>query len=98
MTDAAAPPDDPKSRWALPRATNILLALAGATVAAFGLAAISSVSGPVLFSLVLTITVQPVRVALEKRGVPRSIATVTVILAVFALIAGFIGALFIALG
>lgn len=98
MTDAATPPEQPRARFAVPRATSILLALAGATVAAFGLAAISSIAGPVLFSLVLTITVQPVRVALEKRGVPRGVATVSVILAVFALLAGFITALFIALG
>lgn len=98
MTDAVPPPDDPATRPVVPRATGILLALAGATVAAFGLAAISSVSGPVLFSLVLTITVQPVRVALEKRGVPRGIATVIVIFAVFGLLAGFFAALFLALG
>jgi predicted PurR-regulated permease PerM len=104
VTDAAPPPDvpdvpdDPGVRPVIPRATNILLALAGATVAAFGLAAISSVSGPVLFSLVLTITVQPVRIALEKRGVPRGVATVSVILAVFGLLLGFMAALFLALG
>jgi predicted PurR-regulated permease PerM len=84
-------------RPAMPRATAILLALAGAAVTAFGLAAISSIAGPVLFALVLTITVQPVRVALERRGVPRGVATGSVILAVFALLAGFIGALFLAL-
>ncbi len=98
MTDAVPPPKAPKARFALPRATIILLSLAGATVAAFGLAAISSVSGPVLFALVLTITVQPVRVALEKRGVPRGVATGSVILAVFALLLGFLGAMFLALG
>jgi predicted PurR-regulated permease PerM len=84
-------------RPAVPRATTILLALAGATVTAFGLAAISSIAGPVLFALVLTVTVQPVRIALERRGVPRGLATGSVILAVFALLAGFIGALFLAL-
>lgn len=101
MTDAVPPPDvpdPPGPRPVIPRATGILLALAGATIAAFGLAAISSVSGPVLFALVLTITVQPVRVALEKRGVPRGVATVTVILAVFGLLLGFVAMLFLALG
>ena len=93
--DATASGSGP--RPALPRTTTILLALAGATVTAFGLAAMSSIAGPVLFALVLTITVQPVRIALERRGVPRGLATGSVILSVFALLAGFFAALFLAL-
>jgi len=101
MTDAAPPsevPDASGTRPVIPRASIILIALGGASVAAFGLAAASSIAGPVLFALVLTITVQPVRGALEKRGLPRGVATVSVIVAVFALLAGFFAALFIALG
>jgi len=98
MTDEAPPRAGAKRRPDPPRATTILLGLAGATVVAFGLAAISQIAGPVLFALVLTITVQPVRVALEKRGVPRGIATGSVIVSVFALLAGFFAALFLALG
>jgi predicted PurR-regulated permease PerM len=97
MTDDVAASGGSSRPAALPRATAILLALAGATVTAFGLAAISSIAGPVLFALVLTITVQPVRIALERRGIPRGIATGSVIIAVFALLAGFFGALFLAL-
>lgn len=85
-------------RAGISRATGILLALAGATVVAFGLASIRSIAAPVLFALILTITVQPVRVALERRGVPRGIATGSVIISVFALLAGFITLLFVALG
>ncbi len=45
--------------------------------------------GPVFFALVLTICVHPLRVWLEKRGVPRGIATGSVITAVTLLLLGF---------
>src|SRR6478736_647014 len=98
MTDEVVPPADELRRPGFPRATVILLGIAGGVAAAFGLAAISSIAGPVLFAMVLTITVQPVRVALEKRGVPRGIAPGPVIVSVFALLAGFFAGLFLALG
>ena len=82
---------------AMPRATIILLGLAGATVTVFGLAAIRGVAAPVAFALVLTICAHPIRAVLEKRRVPRGVATVTAILLVFALLAGFVAAFIVAL-
>ncbi|GAA1826143.1 AI-2E family transporter [Agromyces salentinus] len=67
----------------------ILLGLGGAAIATFGLAAIAGIFGPVFFALVLTICVHPLRVLLERRGVPRGIATGSVILAVTILLVGF---------
>jgi AI-2 transport protein TqsA len=82
---------------ALPRASVILLGLAGAVVVVFGLAAARSVVAPVVLALVLTICVHPLRRMLERRGVPRGLATGSAIVAVFALLAGFFAALYIAL-
>ena len=87
----AAPP-----RPGMPRATAILLGLAGATVTAVGLYSIRSIVAPVLLSLVLTICAHPLRTGLERRGVPRGIATVTVALAVFLTLAAFVTALIVA--
>jgi AI-2 transport protein TqsA len=83
--------------WALPRATILLLGLAAAVVAVFGMAAARSVVAPVFLALVLTICVHPLRRLLERRGVPRGLATGSAIVAVFALLAGFFAALYIAL-
>ncbi|MBP2388104.1 AI-2E family transporter [Paeniglutamicibacter kerguelensis] len=74
----------------------ILLALAAATVAAIGMSSIRHILAPVILTLILTICAHPVRVAMEKRGVPHGLATGSVILVVFLLLAGFIFALIIA--
>jgi AI-2 transport protein TqsA len=91
--DAAADAHDdeviPTERVSEHRNAFILMGIAGGVVVAFGLAAISGIFGPVFFALVLTICVHPLRVALEKRGVPRGIATGSVILAVVLLLLAF---------
>lgn len=80
------------------RNAYILIGLGGAALATFGLAAIASIVAPVFFALVLTICVHPLRVALERRGVPRGLATGSVIAAVFVLLLGFGYAVLIAIG
>ena len=67
----------------------ILIGIGGAALASFGIAAIAGIFAPVFFALVLTICVHPLRVWLEKRGVPRGIATGSVITAVTLLLLGF---------
>lgn len=81
----------------IPRATVVLLGLAAAVVVVFGLWAARSVVAPVVLALVLTICVHPLRRMLERRGVPRGLATGSAIVAVFALLAGFFAALYVAL-
>jgi len=71
------------------RNAYILMGIAGGAVAAFGLAAIAGIFAPVFFALVLTICVHPLRVWLEKRGVPRGLATGSVITAVTLLLLAF---------
>jgi AI-2 transport protein TqsA len=84
-------------RPTFPRGTTVLLALAGGTVAAFGLAAIRGVFNPVFLALVLIICVTPIRHWLHRRGIPRGLATGTTIAAVFGLLAGFVAVLLAAL-
>ncbi len=73
----------------LPRATTILVGLAAATVIAIGISGIKGILAPVLLTLILTICANPVRTGLLKRGVPGGLATGSVILVVFGLLAGF---------
>ncbi|WP_022888970.1 AI-2E family transporter [Agromyces italicus] len=80
------------------RTAFIMLGLGGATVAAFGVAAIGSVFSSVFLALVLVICVHPIRRTLERRGVPRGLATVSVLLAVVVLLGGFVFLLLIAFG
>jgi len=80
------------------RATSILVALGGGTVAVFGLAAIAGIAAPILLALVLTICAHPVRSGLERRGVPRGMATGAVVATVFVVLAAFVAALGLALG
>lgn len=87
-------PDFPR---AFPRGAVILLMLGGGTLAAFGLAAVSEIFTPAFLALVLTVCVHPVRRWLQGHGIPRGIATGGSIVAVFALLAGFAGALVAAL-
>jgi len=72
-----------------PRATTILVALAAATVVAIGMSAIRGILAPTLLTLVLVICANPVRTGLLRRGVPPGIATGSVILVVFGLLAAF---------
>jgi AI-2 transport protein TqsA len=73
----------------LPRATTILVGLAAATVTAIGLSGIRGILAPTLLTLVLVICANPVRTGLLKRGVPGGLATGSVILVVFGLLAAF---------
>jgi predicted PurR-regulated permease PerM len=75
-----------------------MISLAGAVVVGVGMSAIRDVLAPVLLTLVLTICANPVRVALERRGVSHGLASGSVIITVFLLLAGLASAIIIALG
>jgi predicted PurR-regulated permease PerM len=101
-TRPAAPPApaDPDAEQAsaggMGRGLRILLGLAAGVVISFGMAAIGNILAPTLLALVLTICAQPVRVWLERHGTPEGLATGAVGLTVFALLAAFVGVLWIA--
>lgn len=78
------------------RSAAILAGLGGATVTVFGISAIQGFFAPVFLALVLTICVHPLRLTLERRGIPQGVATGTVIAAVFTLLAAFVAALVVA--
>lgn len=80
-----------------PRSAVILVMLGSATLAAFGLAAVSGIFTPAFLAFVLTLCVHPLRQWLQRHGVPRGIATGGTVVAVFALLAGFAGVLVAAL-
>jgi AI-2 transport protein TqsA len=82
----------------MPRGTIVLVALAAVTVTSVGINGIRGILAPVLLTLVLTICANPVRTYLQRRGVPQSIATGSVIVLMFALLAGFTLTLVIAVG
>jgi len=83
-------PSESDPRPALPRSVTILLALSGATIAAFGVGAARGIVTPVFFAFVLTLCVHPVRRWMQARGIPRGIATGTTIAAVFGLLTAFV--------
>ncbi|WP_092552378.1 AI-2E family transporter [Herbiconiux ginsengi] len=81
--------DSTESRSPYPRGAIILVGLASAVVVSIGISSLRGILAPVLLTLILTICASPVRTGLEKRGVPRGLATGAVILVVFGLLAGF---------
>ncbi|MGR0318619.1 AI-2E family transporter [Agromyces sp. ZXT2-3] len=105
-TDTTTPADDggpevaEAMAAAVPQHRNafILMGIGGAVLGAFGLASIAPIFAPVFFALVLTICVHPLRDALERRGVPRGLATGSVILAVILLLLTFGYAVLVAFG
>src|SRR5688572_24058452 len=97
MTDNATDPASEAGRfdsadrgWGVPRATIILVEVAAFVIIAIGMAAIPAILAPVVLALILTICVHPVRSWLIRKGISRGIATGSVIIVVFALLAGFI--------
>jgi AI-2 transport protein TqsA len=94
-TSPAAPKTVEGGRY--PRATIILVGLAGATVAGIGISSLRGILAPTLLTLVLTICAAPVRDWLPARGVPRGIATPAIVLVVFGVLAAFVYAIVIAL-
>ncbi|MGZ8802157.1 MAG: AI-2E family transporter [Mycobacterium sp.] len=77
-------------RYGLPRALIITLGLAGSVVIGAGLQAISEIIGPVFLALVLTVTVDPIRVWLIRHGWSRALASFTVFLIVMLIIVGLL--------
>ena len=67
-----------------------MLGLAAGVVVATGIHAVPDLIGPIFLALVLTITVDPLRGMLIRRGAPRWLATLVVILGVYAIIIGLV--------
>ena len=70
----------------------IVLGAAAGVVVVAGLRAVPDIIGPVFMALVLTITVNPIRYWLIRRGVSRGLASLAVFLTVFLIVAGLFAA------
>ena len=81
-----------RPRSGLPRALTIVLGLAGGVVVVAGMRAIPDIIGPVFMALVLTITVNPIRGWLIRRGASRGVASLAVFLTVVAIVVGLFAA------
>lgn len=77
----------PGRNWA-----NPLFGFAAAVVAIAGLQAFGGLLGPLFLALVLIVTVAPIAAALRRHGVPRWLATIGTLLAVYAIIIGLVAA------
>lgn len=75
--------------------TKVLISLAAAVIVLFGLSRISSIVGPVFLALILTICMYPLKQRLIARGVPAVLATISTILAVYAMIGALIASLWV---
>ena len=82
----------------LPRLALVLLVTASLTVTLAGLRATAGIIGPAFLALVLTITVHPVRRWLVRRSVPNWLASLVVVLTVYALLAAMTLALVVSVG
>ena len=84
MTDPIAA----RSGW-----TNPLFGFAAAVVTVAGLQAFGGLLGPLFLALVLMVTVAPIAGALRRRGVPRWLATLVTLGAVYAILVALVGSL-----
>lgn len=79
-----------------PAWTTPLFGAAAAVVVLAGLQAAGGLVGPVFLALVLIVAVTPISSALQRRGLPRWLATAVMLLTVYALLVGLAGALVLA--
>lgn len=82
----------------LPRAALVVLVAAGLTVALAGVRAIADIAGPAMLALVLTITVNPIRRYLVRRGLPEWLVSLAVVVSVYLLLIGVIVSVAFAIG
>ncbi|SED83519.1 Predicted PurR-regulated permease PerM [Arthrobacter alpinus] len=75
--------------------TKVLVSLAAAVIVLFGLSRISSIVGPVFLALILTICVYPLKQRLIARGVPAVLATMSTIVALYAVIAALVASVWV---
>ncbi len=85
-------PPHPRYGYGLPRGLIVILGLAAGVVVCAGIRAVPQILGPVFLALVLTICLDPLRARLIRRGAPRWLATLAVVLGVYAIIFGLFAA------
>src|ERR1700712_1973417 len=78
----------PAARYGLPRVLIIILGAAGGVVVVAGMRAVPEIIGPIFTALVLTITVNPIRGWLLRRGASKVVASLAVFLTVLIIVVG----------
>ena len=79
-----------KSRYGIPRNLIIMLGLAGAVIVAAGIYQVPAIIAPFFLAVVLTLTVEPIRGWLIGHGWPRWLASLTLVVIIFAILIGLI--------
>ena len=79
----------------LPRALIIMLGLATAVIVAAGIYQVPGILAPIFLAVVLTIVVEPLRGSMIRKGAPRWLASLTLVLVIFAILLGLIAGLVI---
>lgn len=79
----------PSGRPGLPRAVVVLIGFAAAGIVVLGLRELASIVGPAFLALVLVLGTQPMRLGLERRGMPAWLAATLSILTVYVALVGF---------
>ena len=64
-------------RWSLPRAAIVMLGVAGAVIVVAGVKSFSSVIGPAVFALMLTVAIHPLQSCLRRKGFSRVAGTLS---------------------
>jgi len=85
-----APPIGP---YSIPRGLIILLGVAGAVVAVAGMKQIANIVAPTFLGLTLVISVHPLQTLLVRRRMPKWLAGLLCLLAVYVVVIGIVGAL-----
>jgi AI-2 transport protein TqsA len=83
-------PEQPDRRFQLPRGLIILLGLAAGVIVLFGMRQVAAIIAPLFTSLCLTITVYPIRTWMRAKGAPSWLATLVLVLGIYALIIGLV--------
>lgn len=81
----------------LPRALVVLLGFAAAAVVVFALRELSGLVGPAFLALVLVLGTQPMRLGMERHGVPAWLAATLSVLTVYVALVGFTVAMAVSL-
>ena len=78
------------ARSGIPRNLIIMLGLAAAVIVAAGIYQVPAIIAPFFLAVVLTLTVEPIRGGLIRHGWPRWLASLTLVVIIFAILIGLI--------
>jgi hypothetical protein len=90
LNSTPASPTSGDGTSGLPRGLIIILGLAAAVVVAAGIHQVPGILAPIFLAVVLTVTVNPIRGRMIRHGSPRWLASLTLVIVIFAILLGLI--------